>query len=402
MILFLIAFRNLFRNLRRTISVLLTVTLGTGALFCFDGFINGVLNQYREGTIHAHYGHGQINTAGYRDNLYDTPSDHWISNYSQIDTFLKKQPGVEHVFPRINFSALVSNGKRDMGALGQGVDGDAEALFFYSLNIVKGQTLNDQPNGILLGVGLAKALNVQPGDPVTVIASTTAGGMSHVQFTVTGIFHTGTKAFDDKIFRVDFRQAQQLLKTNQVESISLGLRSLSDWGAVSKAVGEEFPELEAASFEELDTVYYQHSVKWLKSQFKIVMIVILVIVSLGIFNSISTTVLERKQEIGNLRANGESSWDIMKLLLCEGAVIGFVGSLMGILLSLLVNFTVLKNGIALPPGPGLTRDFIAFLRLQPEMAVWTLCMGTGAAIMATIFSGLRVARMSIGEALRSV
>ncbi|MCE5318763.1 MAG: ABC transporter permease, partial [Parachlamydia sp.] len=65
-----LAFMNLFRNVRRTIAVLLTIALGTGVLFSFKGFIHGVLDDYRESTVHAHYGHGQIHTKHYRDAFY--------------------------------------------------------------------------------------------------------------------------------------------------------------------------------------------------------------------------------------------------------------------------------------------------------------------------------------------
>ena len=57
----ILSIRNLFRNFRRTIAILLTVGLGAGALFAFQGFIHGVLGNYRENMIHAHYGNGQLN-----------------------------------------------------------------------------------------------------------------------------------------------------------------------------------------------------------------------------------------------------------------------------------------------------------------------------------------------------
>jgi len=402
MLLILISFRNLFRNLRRTISIILTVALGVGALFCFDAFIVGVLSQYRESTIHSHYGHGQLNESGYRETYYEKPSDHWITDSDKLETFLKNQPGVEYTFPRIAFSSFLSKGKTNVSAMGQGVDGPSESKFFHGLNIENGETLNDQPNGILLGVGLAKALNVSPGEIIKVTSKAINEEMNSIELKVTGIFHTGSKDFDDKFFRIPLKQAQKLLKTNLVESISLGLKSVDDWDAVTKSTLKEFPRLEATSFAVLDAIYYQHSVNWLTSQFRTVQMIIITIVLLGIFNTISTIVLERRQEIGNLRANGESAFDIMKLLLSEGLILGFFGSLAGILISLSLNLTILSNGIRMPPGPGLTRDFVAYLEMQPEMALSTILMGVTAAVIATFFSGLKVAKMPIGEALRSI
>ncbi len=402
MLLILIAFKNLSRNLRRTLSIILTLSIGVGALFCFDGFIKGVLDQYREGTIHSHYGHGQINEFSYRDTFYEKPSDHWISNLDELTTFLKNEEGVTHVFPRINFSAFLSNGKTNVSAMGQGIDGKSEAEFFYGLNIEQGKALSDEKEGIVLGIGLAKALNVIPGSSIDVKGTTVDGKMNLISLKVTGIFHTGSKDFDDKMFRIPLNQAQKLLNTQSVESVSLGLQSLEDWDLIIEQVNKKFPNLEATSFEVLDAIYYQHSVNWLKSQFRTVQMIIVLIVLLGIFNTVSTIVLERRQEIGNLRANGESVFDIMKLLLSEGVILGLLGSLTGILISYLLNWTILYNGITMPPGPGLTRDFVAYLQMEPEMALSTVFMGMSAAFVATFFSGLKVAKMPIAEALRSV
>ena len=87
MVLFL-SFMNLWRNLRRTLAILLTVALGTGVLFTFKGFIHGVLNQYKDSTIHAHYGHGQINTKNYRESAFAEPWNHWIDNFNPIKNYL--------------------------------------------------------------------------------------------------------------------------------------------------------------------------------------------------------------------------------------------------------------------------------------------------------------------------
>ena len=76
----ILAWRNLFRNIRRTIAVLCTVGIGAGALFAFAGFISGVLKEYRLSTIHSHDGYGQITTVGYRETVFEHPTKHWIDN----------------------------------------------------------------------------------------------------------------------------------------------------------------------------------------------------------------------------------------------------------------------------------------------------------------------------------
>lgn len=400
MILFL-AFRNLFRNVRRTIAVLLTVALGAGALFSFDGFIQGVLEEYRDSTIHAHYGYGQVHTKGYRGNVFEDPEKHWIRDAHHLADALYKQPGVEQVFPRVSFSALLKKGKTTVSGSGQGIDAEREAEFFHSLNVEEGQSLTTEADGILLGRGLARALDAKPGDSVTVMATSNRGIIKKEIFVVTGIFHTGSLDFDSRVFRVPLDAAQKLLRTPKIESVSLALQDLSDWPSVATLIETQFPDLEATPFDVLDEVYYQHSVDWLKAQFGVVQLIILSIVLLGIFNAISTAILERKQEIGNLRANGESVLRILLLILTEGILLALFGSLLGVAGAYVLLKLLVYKGFAMPPGPGMTKQFLVTFAFKPTMIVTTATLSALAAAVASFFAGLRVAKMTIAKSLRS-
>lgn len=396
-----IAFRNLTRNLRRTLAVLLMISLGTGALLAFKGFNKGIMNQYRVNTIHARYGHGQVHTRGYRDQVYERPWDHWIE--SPQDTFSKLHaiPGVAALFPRVHFFALLTNGEITVSGSGQGIDGPSEADFFTSLNIEEGETLSHQSDGILLGAGLARSLKVHPGDRVTALVTTVYGSMNAADFTVTGIFHTGAKEFDDVVFRVPLLEAQLLLDTEKVESVAVGLDEREDWDLFVEHVTRELPELETTSFAELDKVYYQHSVDWLDSQFGVIQGIILTIVLLGIFNMISTAILERKQEVGMLRANGESSWEVLHLFVLEGILLGLLGAGIGVAFTLLLQSTLLSEGILMPPAPGLTRQFQVLLEFDSPMITSTFLTGAFAAAVATSFAAFRIVRIPIAHLLRS-
>jgi len=396
---FFLAFRNLFRNLRRTVAVLLTVALGAGALFSFDGFISGVLDEYRDSTIHSHYGFGQINTKGYRETVFEEPTNHWIDNREQLEQFLLDLEEVDDVFPRASFSALLKNGKNTVSGFGQGIEAEKEADFFHSLNVEEGETLSGQSHGILLGRGLANSLHVQPGDPITVMATSVNEVINSAEFIVTGIFHTGSLDFDSRMFRVQLNEAQSLLKTSKIELVSLALHDLSGWDRVAEKVGESFPELEATPFDVLDEVYYGHSVDWLKAQFRVVQIIILGIVLLGIFNTISASILERKQEIGNLRANGESVFQVMKLIMVEGALLAAIGSFIGIAGSFSILKLFIDQGLSMPPGPGMTRQFLVSFHFEWPMLLFTLILSGISAIIASFLAGIRVAKMPIAKAL---
>src|SRR5262249_15850706 len=151
------------------------VGVGSGSLFLFNGFNYGIMNQYKVNTIHSRYGHGQLNTSGYREKVFEKPWEHWISDWQQVSSSLKALPAVPHVFPRVEFFSLLTKGKISVSGRGQGIDGVQEAAFFTTLNIAQGVTLSDQSDGILLGMGLARALDVKVGDRVTVLSNTIHG-----------------------------------------------------------------------------------------------------------------------------------------------------------------------------------------------------------------------------------
>lgn len=396
-----VAFRNLFRNPRRTMAILLTVGIGAGALFAFAGFIHGIFNEYRESTIHSHDGYGQIHIKGYRDTVFEDPIKHWIADWPRLALFLTDRKDVKEIFPRVSFSALLKHGNVTVNGHGEGIEGEKEARFFTALNIEEGEPLSVQSRGILLGKGLASALRVHPGDSLTVFATSSKGSISDKEFKVIGIFHTGNAQFDKSMFRIQLKDAQHLLKTDRIETVSLGLYHLEDWDIAANAIHKDFPNLEATRFDELDKIYYKHSIDWLNAQFDVVLYIILGIVLLGIFNSVSASILERKQEIGNLRANGESVLQVMRLIMTEGMFLAFFGSALGLAFSYAVLMLFIDNQLLMPPGPGQTRQFLVTFTFTWWIAAKTIAYNTVTAIFASFLAGIKIARMPIAKALSS-
>jgi putative ABC transport system permease protein len=395
------AVRNLSRNPRRTLAILIIVALGVASLFIMHGFNAGIMNQYRANTIHARFGYGEVFTKNYRGQVFEKPWEHWISGYAELSGKARSVPGVTALFPRVGFSAFLSNGRSTISGRGQGVDGPAEFKFFNTLNFIEGKNLSNEIDGVALGSGMARALGVHPGDPVTVMAQSTQGLISRAELKITGIFYTGLEEFDNAVFRIPLAQAQRILDTAFIESVAFGLESDRDWDTVSRFIEDSFPDLEAVPFAVLDEVYYQHSVDWLRSQFGVIRMIILAMMTLGILTTVSTSLLERRQEIGDLRANGDSVADVIGLLSLEGLILGFLGALLGLTASLVVVDLLMPRGIYMPPAPGLTRRFWVKIELQPFMALISLSLGAGCTLLATLLAGLRVARMPIAEALRS-
>ncbi|WP_413943287.1 ABC transporter permease [Bdellovibrio sp. HCB-162] len=395
-----IAWRNLFRNPRRTLASLCTVALGAAGLLIYQGFNTGVMNQYREGVIHGYYGHGQVFPPNYYGKVHEQPWKLWFENPETVEEQIRSSSEVVQVFPRVSFYSFIVKGGITLGGKGEGVIPERENTFFTSMNFIAGTDLQ-HPDQIILGKGLAESIDAKVGDTVTLLTQTVKGQLNGADLTVAGIFFTGKKVIDDSFYRVDLKQAQQLLDTNRIEMFSLATKGVGVWEKAEKEIRTANPQLDPIRFEILDKNYYQNSVDFLHAQFTFIRSIILVIVAMGIFNVISVGLLERAGEMGALRANGEKRSRLFRILLVENSLLGILGGFLGICLAVLVDKTLLVKGIPMPPAPGITRQFVVFLDIMPSHYTQALLLPMIATVLASLYPTIKLLKKSIPELLRS-
>ena len=307
--------------------------------------------------------------------------------------------GVEQLFPRVQFYAMLGNNNISVAGRGIGIVGAKEQNFFNRINIVKGEALGENEEGIVLGKGLAHSLGVDIGDRVTVLGQTVHGSVNALDLVVQGIFHIGFKEADDALFQVQLSQAHILLDTQKVETISIGLRDDADWHQVAASLKAVLPHLEAVDVNVLDEVWAKNGENFLQSLLNIFRLVFLGVILLAIFNSASNTVLERRQEIGMLRANGESGWDVVRLFFLEGTFQALIGATLGILL-LFAVMSLLPEGLPMPPTPGTSRELPVGLDIQWNYVVSCFLLGSLVAMVSVMGASIQVLRLSISDALK--
>ena len=398
--LLFLAWRNLFRNPRRTLASLLTVALGSAGLLIYQAFNTGIMNQYRENTIHGYYGYGQVYPAGSYDRVHEKPWEHWIQDPDAVEAKLREIPQVKDVFPRLTVYAFLVKGGITLGGKGQGVLPERESRFFDQMNFIEGHDLQGDED-VILGRGLAKSLGAHVGDTVTILTQTTHGQLNGADLKVSGIFHMGKKIIDDSFFRMPLKVSQQLLDTKSVELFSLATTGVDSWPTIASQLKTKDASLEAIPFEILDKIYYQNAVDFLSAQFAFIRVIILIIVALGIFNTIAVALLERAGEIGALRANGESRKRIALILFMENLILGCAGGALGICIAVMLDRTLLVRGIPMPPGPGTDRMFMIFLQMLPGHYISALLLPAVTAALASLWPIRRLLMRSIPDLLRS-
>jgi putative ABC transport system permease protein len=395
-----LAWRNLFRNPRRTFASLITVAFGSAGLLIYQGFNSGIMNQYRENTIHGYYGFGQVFPKDYYGKVLEKPWTAWLENPEQIEKQLLAVPGVEQVFPRLSFYSFLVKGGITLGGRGEGTLPDREVKFFNRMNFIAGGDLKNEDE-MILGKGLADSLNAKVGDTVTLLTQTINGQLNGADLKVAGIFHMGIKAIDDTYFRLHLNQAQRLLDTKRVELFSLATSGVDAWDKVADGITKANANLEPIRFEVLDKVYYQNSVDFLGAQFSFIRLIILFIVALGIFNTIAVGLLERGGEVGALRANGEKRSRLFRILLLENLFLGLLGGVLGVVIAYLLDAGFLYKGIPMPPGPGITRHYLIYLEMMPAHYLQAILLPTVTAVLASVWPISKLLRRGIPDLLRS-
>jgi len=199
-----LAIRNVFRNRRRTIITLLAMGFGAAAIIVFGGFVHSIYFGVRESTIRSQIGHIQLYKRGYSEKGNLAPYDYLIRDYASLRAELARIEHVKTVTARLGFSGLVSTGDTTTSFVGTGVDPDGEIDLSSLAIVVDGKELvKRDKSGITLGVGLARAFGVKPGEDLTLLTTTKGGGINALAVKVRGIWESGEKAYDDRFLRVN-------------------------------------------------------------------------------------------------------------------------------------------------------------------------------------------------------
>ena len=397
-----LAFRNIFRNRFRTTLTLAAIGCGVAAIIVSGGFVEDVFVQLRESTIHSRLGHVQVLRTGYLDYGRREPFRYLIVDPAEVIDRAHALPHVSIVTTRVYFSGLANNGRADLPIVGEGVEAGNEARLGTATVFVAGEALRDtEPFAANLGEGLAAALGLAPGSPVTLTVSTPDGALNALEFKVTGVFRTFSKDYDDHAVRISKAAAQELLNTRAVHGVVLGLDDTAWTDATAAALARALPpdRYDVKPWHQLAD-FYVKTVALYRREFGALQFVIFVLLVLTVASTVNMVVHERTGEFGTLLALGTRRRDIFKLVLTENALLGAIGAVVGVALGVTVALLLSSIGIEMPPPPGSSASYTATIRLVPSVIALAALAGAVAACCAALMPGRRAARLPVVDALR--
>lgn len=400
--LFKLALRNVFRQKGRSAATLLAIVFGVVALILSGGFVKDTIDGLAEAVIYGQSGHLQISRQDYREAGSRDFAAYLIDEPELLRRQLDDLPEVEETLLRMVFSGLLNNGRTDWAIVAEGVEPEGEARLGTYFHIAEGVSLEKSHEfAMMIGAGVAQALDLQVGDWVDLLISTPDGAANLLGFEVAGVFQTFSKEYDARAVRITLTAAQELIGE---AGAHIAVVRLTDTAATDRIAELTVDTLAGQGFEVHDWVdlnaFYRQTVELYGQQFGFLAIVILAMITLSVGNAVNMNVHERAAEFGTMQACGSRQNTIFRLIIIENTILGMLGAAAGVLLGIVLAVAISAVGIPMPPPPN---SDLAYEALIP-LAWWIICLAIAVGVLAPVLAALRpawrAARADIADSLR--
>ena len=383
---------------------MLGIALGVAALIIVLSVMNGFQKEVRDRMLGV-VSHIEIYASGGQA----------LPDVQQTLAQAKAHPQVVGAAPFIAAQALLARGEDMKGIMVRGID---PALEHEVTDLVNGaqapilKQLVPGGFGVVLGAELARALGVRNGDKVTLVAPsgqvTPAGVVPRLkQMTVVGTFDSGHFEYDSALAFTHLEDAAKLFRLEGPSGVRLKLRDLHQ----ARQVADELSRTLTGDHYLRD--WTRQNRTWFAAvqvEKRMMFIILTLIVAVAAFNLVSTlvmTVTDKRADIAILRTLGASPGSIMGIFVVQGAMVGVMGTLAGLLLGLGIAFNIDVIVPALEQALGasfLPKDIYLISRMPSDpqqgdivpIAVIALLM----AFVATLYPSWRAAQVNPAEALR--
>ncbi|MCX8029352.1 MAG: ABC transporter permease [Brevinematales bacterium] len=355
------AFRNIRRNSRRSILACLSVGIAIMAVVVLQGLIDGMMDNIIKNSTKNDTGHIRIAAKEYFENLDYMPVYYTINNPDKVMDLVSSIVGEDLVIAtgRFRFPVLIEfNGNNKVGICFAGDIQKEKDLIMLHKSIVDGRYLSGkvvEENGIkyreiIIGKKMAEVLGIKVGDSFSLMLQGSDLGIRIPRFRVVGIFSTGLNALDSNIFMISLEDAKDVLGAyDMVQEIIVILKNYNRAKEVADRMNNFFSKNEEFSY--LRAVDWKSSgsmAGMLDQVLGIYNIIYFIITLLGAFIIMSImmmVILERRREIGILKAMGFKKIEILALFTLEGTILGTIGTLGGVIVGVLINVPLSIWGI---------------------------------------------------------
>ena len=399
-----LGWRNLWRNYRRTLIMLLSIAVGIWAMIFMTAMLRGMVDQLVVEGIRDLPGQVQIHHPRYRDdpsivNSIAPPAGHLLTVLNGKD--------VSHWSTRVKVPAVVSSERDSRGVFVVGVDPvvEQEALFFQD-EIIAGRYIDAvDDKGLVIGKKLAKQLETDLGKRVVLMSQDPENNIADRGFRVVGIYQARLEEKEAGIIYAGRATLQRLLKMDgQVSEVAVvgddNYLEVDD--LLTKLVSASEQELEILPWQQLNP-FLSGARDVMQSIVLIWIVVVFLALSFGLVNTLMMAVFERIREIGLMMALGMRPGNILLQVLVESFILLLIGLAVGNFLAV-VTIKSLSSGIDISRFAEGMQMVGAGTVLYPTYQLQDIFMANGTVILLGLLTSLipawRASRFDPIQALR--
>ncbi len=399
-----IAFRNIFRQKRRTILTALAMIVGFTLSSVFIGWSDGAYSDIIEMFTQNRIGHIQVHRGAYLDkpSLYKTMAD-----YESIGETIGSIKGVEAWTPRVYSAGLGSVDEKSttLQIIGVEVGREVKATRFDK-KIIDGRELSAQPaREAVLGKGLARIFAATIGDEIVIVSQGADGSIANELYEIVGIAESGDDTTDRRACYLHIRDVQELLVLEgRAHEIVVIVSNINHVHKITKAIETALDDstLDVAPWQVVAKAFYR-AMQADKQGDAIGRIIIMLIVAIGVLNTVLMSVLERTGEYGVLKAVGTKPGQIFWLVICEVLIIALGSIVVGAIFGISINYLLSIYGITMPQE--FTYGGIKFQTMYAEVNTRSLIVPAITVILSaaivSLFPALKAARILPARAMRT-
>ncbi|MDZ7261099.1 MAG: ABC transporter permease [candidate division KSB1 bacterium] len=409
-----LAWRNVRRNVRRTLLTLSAIAVTVYALTFAQSYFKGALGGMYDNLIRTETGHIRIVHKDFLRRERMTPLEFLVWDYPTIEQQLQAIPGIERISQRLKFHVMLDYKGNDEVCLGIGLQPEKERDIMPLTNhITTGRYLQANEKEILLGTGLAEKLGIHVGDTLLVVTRTVYFSHDAMDFRVVGTFTTGLSSLDKHTFYLPFSKAQELLNAEGATTeIIIMLKQPHKAPDIAEQIASLLTNNSAmANYLVIpwqQQRFLRDMVPYIRTVSAILFGIIMFIAGLVIINTMLMAVMERTHEMGVMMALGLKGRSLVALFLLEAVIIALLGGILGGALGSGVSIWTEVNGIDLSavvsniemPVP------IYGAKLYPDFTMMALVkailFGIITALVATAYPCYKAATLVPTEAIRRI
>jgi len=357
---FKLGLKNLTRQKRRNIIIILVIAFAFSSYLFMDSLMNGMEEMSFDNIKNYDTGNIQVAYPEYWEDRDELLLENLIYLNQDMEESIKNTDGLLGVSPELRFKANLNNGIDEVAVRGVGISIEQYNQVFNTQNyVVEGSMFAPGESKAVIGTSLAELMDLKVNDYITLLVRTKEDTFNTIDIEIAGLVRAPNPMINNGIVFVPLDVAQQALNVGDAVSM-IALKTVSgDEDTITKELTESFKnknlDLKAYSWKESAASVIALSVAK-KGGIGAILSVVLLIGILGIINNVILSALERTEEIGMMKALGMREWEIVFVFMVEATGVGILGGLAGCLLGYAGVSALVKYGysIAYIGGDGST------------------------------------------------